>query len=145
MSTARDLSITSVSAIMGSVAASGGVTESGTTVSRATSSRKSNKDPNRQLVIDVSRVEERATEKVATTKVAKHTVMQGIRGAERLTGATLKDFHIWRANDSASAIKFSVDKNKEAAFRQTTAEWLEPHIPGDPSGVPSKRTVLKSR
>jgi hypothetical protein len=27
-------------------------------------------------------------------------------------------------------IKFSVDKEKEAAFRQTTAEWLEPQLPG---------------
>lgn len=27
-------------------------------------------------------------------------------------------------------IKFSVDKDRETAFQQTTAEWLEPHIPG---------------
>lgn len=33
-------------------------------------------------------------------------------------------------DDSASVIKFSVDKDKEAAFRQTTAEWLEPQLPG---------------
>ena len=33
-------------------------------------------------------------------------------------------------NNSTSVIKFSVHKDYEAAFRQTTAEWLEPHIPG---------------
>ncbi|RYP14536.1 hypothetical protein DL765_006312 [Monosporascus sp. GIB2] len=37
---------------------------------------------------------------------------------------------VWRANDSTSVIKFSVDKDKEAAFRQMTAEWLEPPLPG---------------
>ena len=45
-------------------------------------------------------------------------------------GATAKDFRVWWANDSTSVIKFSVDKDKEAAFRQTTAVWLEPQIPG---------------
>lgn len=37
---------------------------------------------------------------------------------------------VWRTKDSASVIKFLVDKDKEVAFRRTTAEWLEPHLPG---------------
>jgi hypothetical protein len=112
-----------------SVAASGDAAGSGTTLSRATSTRKPNKEPNRQLVIDVSRAGEEVAEKVANTEVAKQTIMQGISDVERLTGTTIKDFRVWRANDSASVIRFSVEKDKEAAFRQTTAQWLEPHIP----------------
>ena len=88
------------------------------------------KDHNRQLVIDVSRVGEATIEKVANTEAAKQAIQQGMNGVERLVGATIKDFRVWRANNSASVIKFSVEKDKEAAFRQTTAEWLEPHIPG---------------
>src|SRR5438132_954383 len=53
-----------------------------------------------------------------------------MNGVERLAGTVIKDFRVWRANDSASVIKFSVDKDREAAFRQTTAEWLEPHMLG---------------
>jgi hypothetical protein len=82
------------------------------------------------LVIDVSRVEEQTAEKVATTEAAKQIIEQGMRNAERLTGAIIKDFRVWRVSDKANVIKFSVEKDKEAAFRQTTAEWLEPHIPG---------------
>jgi hypothetical protein len=113
-----------------SVAASGGVAGSGTTLSRTTRAGKPNKEHNRQLVIDVSRVGEGAAEKVADTEVAKRTIQQGMSSVERLAGAMVKDFRVWRANDSTSVIKFSVEKDKEAAFRQTTAEWLEPHIPG---------------
>lgn len=80
-------------------------------------------------MIDVSRAGEGTTEKVANTEVAKQTIMQGMSDVERLTGATIKDFRVWRVNDNTSIIKFSVEKDKEAAFRQTTAQWLEPHIP----------------
>jgi hypothetical protein len=59
----------------------------------------------------------------------KKIIRQGMRNAERLTGARIKAFRIWQANDKANVIEFSVEKDKEAAFRQTTAEWLEPHIP----------------
>jgi hypothetical protein len=72
-------------------------------------------------VIDISRAGQGVTEKVANTEVAKQTIMQGMSDVERLTGATIKDFRVWRANDNISVIKFSVEKDKEAAFRQTTA------------------------
>ena len=42
----------------------------------------------------------------------------------------LKDFYVQRANDNLSVIKFSVEKDKEAAFRQITAQWLKLYIPG---------------
>ena len=113
-----------------SVAASSSPAGSGTTLSRTTSAGNQNKGNNRQLVIDASRVGEGAAEKVADTEVAKQTIQQGMSGVERLTGAIIKDFRVWRANDTTSVIKFSVEKDKEAAFRQTTAEWLDPHIPG---------------
>ena len=87
-------------------------------------------DNNRQLVVDVSRIREAIIEKVASTEAAKQVIQQGIDGIEKLAGAEIKDFRVWRTNNSASVIKFSVEKNKEAIFRQTTAEWLEPHIPG---------------
>ena len=84
-------------------------------------------------------MEEGAAEKVATAEVAKQTITQGIRDMERLAGDISKDFRIWRANDSTSVIKFLVDKNKEAAFRQTTSQWLDHASPGlgsvDPSGM----------
>jgi hypothetical protein len=51
-------------------------------------------------------------------------------GVERIAGAAIKDFRVWRANDSTNVINLSVEKDKEAGFRQTTAEWLKPHIPG---------------
>lgn len=66
---------------------------------------------------------------MATTEVAKQTITQGIRDVERLAGDIPKDFRVWRANDSTSVIKFLVDKDKEAAFRQTTSQWLDPRIP----------------
>ena len=53
-----------------------------------------------------------------------------MNGVERLVGAMIKDFHVWRVNNSTSIIKFSVEKDKEVAFQQMIAEWLEPHIPG---------------
>jgi hypothetical protein len=112
-----------------SVAASGGTAGSEITLPQTTSARNP-KEPNQQLVIDVSRAGSEATERVATTEAAKQTIAQGIKDVERLTGAILKDFRIWRTSDSASIIRFSVEKDKEAAFRQTTAQWLEPHIPG---------------
>jgi hypothetical protein len=37
---------------------------------------------------------------------------------------------VWRLDNNTSVIKFSVKKDKEAAFQQTTAEWLEPYILG---------------
>jgi hypothetical protein len=84
----------------------------------------------RQLVIDVSRVGNSTAEKVATTETAKQAIQQGMDGVERLVGMTVKGFRVWRANEGANVIKFSVDKDKEAAFRQTTSEWLEPQLPG---------------
>jgi cell division septum initiation protein DivIVA len=113
-----------------SVAASGGQTGSRTTLSRMTSGGKTDSESDRQLVIDVSRMGGEATERVANTEAAKQAIQQGMSGVERLAGAAIKDFRVWRANDNTSVIKFSVDKEKEAAFRQTTAEWLEPHLPG---------------
>lgn len=81
-------------------------------------------------MIDISRAGEETVEKVADTETAKLAIQQGANSVERLAGATIKDFRVWRTDDSASVIKFSVDKDKEAAFRQTTAEWLEPQLPG---------------
>ena len=113
-----------------SVAASGPQAGSGTTVSRMTSTGTTDKDNMRQLVIDVSRVGNSTAEKVATTETAKQAIQQGMDGVERLVGTAVKGFRVWRANEGASVIKFSVDKDKEAAIRQTTAEWLEPALPG---------------
>jgi hypothetical protein len=53
-----------------------------------------------------------------------------MNGVEGLARAAVKNFRVWRTNDSASVIKFFVDRDKEAAFRQTTAEWLDTQIPG---------------
>lgn len=61
--------------------------------------------------------------------MAKQTVTQGMRDVERLAGDIPKDFRVWRANDSTSVIKFLVDKDREAAFRQTTSQLLDPRIP----------------
>ena len=113
-----------------SIAASGGTTGSGTASLRTASTGRVDKEDNRQLVIDVSRVGEAVADKVANTEAAKQAIQQGTNGVERLAGAAIKDFRVWRANDTTSVIKFSVDKDKEAAFRQTTAEWLEPLVPG---------------
>jgi hypothetical protein len=113
-----------------SVAASGQPTGSGTTLSRTTSTGMADKDNLRQLVIDVSRVGEGAVEKVSATETAKQAIQQGMNNVERLAGTTIKGFRVWRANEGASVIKFSVDKDKEGAVRQTTAEWLDPQIPG---------------
>ena len=66
---------------------------------------------------------------MTTTEVAKQTITQGIMDVEMLAGNIPKDFRVWRANDSTSVIKFLVDKDKEAAFRQTTSQWLDPRIP----------------
>lgn len=115
---------------MGDSPASGRPVGSGMTSSRSTNSGATDKEKSRQLVIDVSRVREEVVEKVATTEAAKQAIQQGMNGVEQLAGATVKGFRVWRANDSASVIKFSVDKDKEAAFQQTTAEWLEPQMPG---------------
>ena len=72
-------------------------------------------------MIDVSRAGEEVAEKVANTEVAKQTIMQGISDVERLTGTTIKDFRVWRANDNTSIIKFSVEKDKEACSVARTA------------------------
>lgn len=82
------------------------------------------------MVIDVSRVRGDVVDKVATTEVARQAIQHGMDGVERLAGATIKGFRVWRTDESASVIKFYVDKDKEAAFWQTTAEWLDPQIPG---------------
>lgn len=87
------------------------------------------KGNSRQLVIDVSKVREGVAERVTTTDAAKQAIQHGMNGVEGLTGATAKDFRVWRVNDSASVIKLSVDKDKEAAFRQTTDEWPDTQIP----------------
>jgi hypothetical protein len=113
-----------------SVAASGQPAGSGTTLSRTTSTGTADKDNLRQLVIDVSRVGEGTAEKVSTTETAKQAIQQGMNGVERLAGTSIKGFRVWRANEGASVIKFFVDKDKEGAVRQTTAEWLDPQIPG---------------
>ena len=110
-----------------SIAASEQPTGSGTKTSRIMNVGKTD---NRQLVIDISRVSEATIEKVANTEDAKQAIQQGMNGVERLAGTMIKDFRVWRVNNSASVIKFSVEKNKEAVLRQTTGEWLEPHIPG---------------
>lgn len=86
-------------------------------LSRTTSVRTLNQETDRQLVIDVSRLGDRVIDKIATTEVAKQTIIQGISDVKRLAGATLKDFRVWRGNNSISIIKFSVEKDKEAAFR----------------------------
>jgi hypothetical protein len=107
-----------------SVAASEYPAESNTALSRTTNVRTGNKDKdcNRQLVIDVSCVREAIIERVASTEVAKQAIQQGIDGIERLAGTEIKDFRVWRMNNSTSVIKFSVEKDKEAIFWQTTAE-----------------------
>lgn len=104
------------------MAASGGVAGSGTTLSRIISAGDPHKEPNGQLVINISQAGQGVTEKVANTEVAKQTIIQGISDVKRLTGATIKDFRVWRTNNNISVIKFSVEKDKEAAFRQTTAQ-----------------------
>ena len=65
-------------------------------------------------------------EKVDNTEEARKAIQRGIEGVERLAGVAVKDFCVWRANESTSVIKFLVDKDKEAAARQTAADWLEP-------------------
>jgi hypothetical protein len=69
----------------------------GTTLSRTTSSGPIDKEDKRQLVIDVSRVREAAAEKVANTDAAKQAIQQSMNGVERLAGAAIKDFRVWRA------------------------------------------------
>jgi hypothetical protein len=72
-------------------------------------------------VSDVSRAGETATEKVDDTEAAKEAIQQNMNGVERLAGAAIKDFHMWRAIPSANVVQFWVDKDKKAAVRQTTA------------------------
>jgi len=81
-------------------------------------------------VIDVSRVGNGTVEKVGNTGEARKAIQQGMEGVERLAGVAIKDFRVWRANEGTRVIKFSVDKDKEAAVRQTTADWLDPALPG---------------
>jgi regulator of replication initiation timing len=96
-----------------SVASSGGQAVPGTIPLQTTTSTSTTS--NRQLVVDASRVEERMAEKIANTKAAKDTIQQGMRCVEKLAGATVKDFRVWRTNNSMSVIKFSIDKDHEAA------------------------------
>jgi hypothetical protein len=37
-------------------------------------------------------------------------IQQGMVGIEQVAGATIKGFRMWRANDSTTVFKFSVDK-----------------------------------
>jgi hypothetical protein len=99
-------------------------------LSQATNSQTPNTELNCQLVIDVGQVREEELERVVTTEAAKQTITQGMKEVEGLTGAVLKDFQVWRTNNSTNIIKFSVEQDKEPMFRQTTAQWLEPHISG---------------
>ena len=69
-------------------------------------------------------------EKVASTEAAKQAIQHGMNGVERLAEITIKGFRVWRADSGTKVIKFLVEKDKEAAVRQTTAEWLEPSLPG---------------
>jgi hypothetical protein len=95
--------------------------ESVTSDSRIIRVEKPNKGPHGQLVINVSRVGSQAAEKVETTEAARQVITQCIKNVERLVEAALKDFCVWRANNSTN-IKFSVEKDKEAALRQTTTQ-----------------------
>ncbi|KAI9772506.1 MAG: hypothetical protein M1840_000711 [Geoglossum simile] len=113
-----------------SVAASRSATDLGTSLPQATNTEKPNREPSYQLVVDVSRVNGKVAEKVSTTEVAKQTITQGIKDIDRLMGATVKNFRIWHKDNSTKVIKFSVEKEKEAAFRQTATQWLESRIPG---------------
>lgn len=70
-----------------------------------------------QLVIDIGQVGDGMTDKVAITGVAKQSIAQGIFDVERLSGAMLKDFRVWRGNNLMTVIKFLVEKDNEAAFR----------------------------
>ena len=85
------------------------------TMLQATGTCAADKDSSRQLVIDVSRVREGIAERIANTEVAKQAIQQGISCTERLAGASIRDFRMWRT-DSTSVIKFSVDKGYEATF-----------------------------
>ena len=53
-----------------------------------------------------------------------------MNGVETLAGATAKGFRVWPSNEITSVIEFHVDKDQKVAFRETVADWLEPHIPG---------------
>ncbi len=57
------------------------------------------KEKNHQLVVDVGHVGEGTVEKVAKTEAAKQAIQQGMGGIERLAGATVKDFGVWRAKE----------------------------------------------
>jgi hypothetical protein len=96
---------------------------------QATGTYAVDKDSSMQLVINVSRVKEGIAKRIANNEVAKQAIQQGISCTERLAGALIRDFCMWQI-DSTSIIKFSVNKGHETAFRQTVAEWLEPHISG---------------
>ncbi|KAH0555915.1 hypothetical protein GP486_006140 [Trichoglossum hirsutum] len=104
-----------------SVASSRLQREASMTMSQATGTGAADKDSSRQLVIDVSQVREGIAERIANTEVAKQAIQQGISCTRKLAGASIRDFRMWRT-DSTSVIKFSIDKDYEAAFRQTTAE-----------------------
>lgn len=81
-------------------------------------------------MIDVSWVRDDIAEKVATTEAAKQAIQQGINGVESLVGTMVKGFRVWRADSGTSVIKFLINKDKEAAIRQTAADWLKPALPG---------------
>ncbi|KAK7178590.1 hypothetical protein PSPO01_15353 [Paraphaeosphaeria sporulosa] len=129
------------------VAAGGRPTRPGMASTRPTKTGTTRTEDSRQIVIDVSRVREDVANKVATTEAARQAIQQGMNGVDQLAGATIKDFRVWRANDNVNVIKFLVDKNTEAAFRQTTAEWLDPQIPGarlvGPKWYPVKADLIE--
>lgn len=48
---------------------------------------------------------------------------------DRFAGAIVKDFRMWHTDNKIMIIKFLMEKDKEAAFRQTATQWLESRIP----------------
>lgn len=87
---------------MRAVAASGGPASSRTTLSRMMSARSTGSQNNRQLAIDVSRAEEATA---TNTDAARRAIQQGMNGVPSLAGAAIKEFRVWRTNDSTSVIK----------------------------------------
>ena len=63
-------------------------------------------------------------------EAAKQTIIYGMKDIEELIGATLNDFWVWWSNNNTNITKFSMEKNKEVTFWQTTDQWLKPHIQG---------------
>ncbi|KAI9779001.1 MAG: porphobilinogen deaminase [Geoglossum umbratile] len=75
-----------------------------------------NKEPNRQLVINVGRVREEELGKVETTEAAKQIITHGMKDVEELTGAILKDFQVWRSNNRTRGQAAAQDGQGECQF-----------------------------